>query len=177
LAQIAGIEQLFPPAVIGALRAVIADERAQPTRAEMRTKLRAVRATRTFDELDPLMLSVLEPDFCERESRTPERVRKRAGQTLRDLRQGKGNKAFYPRPGGIDSATLCALIVSERMARPAITNRQLQALCATLYVYAGADASRRGGASNKRGFWRDHLRAARQWRDTPFGRRVKSCFL
>jgi hypothetical protein len=124
------------------------------------------RETRQFDENDPNALALFgEQNFSDRQHRTPERVRKRATKALRDLRQGKGNKRFYPRPNGIDVATQCALIVSIKLGWPPVTNKQAQATCEELYAVSGGDVERRGGRPNQTdGFWRDHLRAARKWR-------------
>ena len=172
------VEQLlaeFPRVFIAALRDSIEAERAAPTRSEMAKKMVAVRESRKFDETDSNMLAVFEPNFSDRERRTPERVRKCADKALRDLRQGKGNNRFYPRPDGINSATLCALMVSVKSGWPALTNSQAQAKCEALYAAAGGDVERRGGTPNRTdGFWRDHLRMAREWRDSVISRRIES---
>ena len=92
--------------VIEGLRANIQAGRDQPTRAEIAKEVEAVRASRQFDENSPNMLGLFEPNFSDRERRTPDRTRKRAAKALDDLREGKGNKPFHPRPEGIGS--LCA---------------------------------------------------------------------
>ena len=175
----------IPPVVIVVLRHTIEAELAQPTRSEIAKKVLAARESRQFDETDPTMLAVFEPNLSDRERRTPERTRKLADEALRDdLREGKGNKPFYPRADGIDSATMCALIISEKFDWPPFTNRQAQAACQTLYAAAGGDIK---GAPNRtdgfsrdhlRGSWRRHLRMAqRQWRDTVLSRRIKSALI
>jgi len=149
----------IPREVIGGLRANIEAERAQATRAEMAKKLRAARKSREFDDTDPNMLAVFEPKFSDREHRTSEWVRKRADDADRDLRQrGKGNKPFHPRPEGIDTATLCALIVSVKLNWPGPRTGQAQAACQALYTAAGGDI--KGTPNRTDGFWRDHLREA-----------------
>ena len=155
--------------VIEGFRANIQAERDQPTRAEIAKEVEGVRASRQFDENSPNMLGLFEPNFSDREHRTKERTRKLADKALRDLRQGKGNKPFHPRPEGIDPATLCALIVSVKLNWPGVRTRQAQAMCAALYAAAGGEI--KGTPSRTDGFWRDHLREAKQWRFTEDGKR------
>jgi hypothetical protein len=131
-------------------------------------------------------LGLIEPNFSDRQRRTPEQVRKLADKALRDLRRpskgnkrhGKGNKRYYPQPDGIDPATKCALIVSIKLNWPAPRNRRTQAMCEALYAAVGGDVKRRGGTPNRAerdGFWRDHLRMAqsKQWRDTLYSRTIE----
>jgi hypothetical protein len=149
----------------------------------------AARESREFDDTDLNMLGLIEPNFSDRQRRTAERVRKLADKAVRDFRQqGKGNKPFHPRPEGIDSATLCALIVCVKLGWPGVRNRQTQAMCEALYAAAGGDIKRRGWTSKSWtegfGFWRDHLREAqrrfggdqarRQWRDHVFRGYIES---
>jgi hypothetical protein len=159
--------------VIEGLRANIEAEGAQATRFEVAKKVEAVRASRQFDEDDPNMLALFERDFSDRKGRTPKRTRKRAARALDDLREGKGNKPFHPRPDGIDSATQCALIVSVKLGWPGVRTRQAQAACQALYAAAGGDI--KGTPNQTDGFWRDHLRAAQKLgRDHPYSLRIKS---
>jgi len=159
--------------VIEGLRANIQADRAQATRAEVAKKVEAVRASRQFDELDPNMLGLFEPNFSDREHRTLDQTRKRAAEALDDLREGKGNKPFHPRPEGPDPATLCALIVSIKLNWPGVRTRQAQAACQALYAAAGGDI--KGTPNRTDGFWRDHLRAAQKLgRDHPYSLRIKS---
>ena len=161
----------------------IAAEGDQPTRAKMAKKVVAARESREFDELDQNMLAVFEPNFLDRERRTPERTRKLAAKALDDLREGKGNKPFYPRSDGIGAANKCALIVSIKLDWPAVRNRQAQAMCEALWAAAGGDTKRRWRGTPNRpepkadGFWRDHLREARQWRDTLYSRIIERALI
>jgi hypothetical protein len=160
----------IPGVVIVELRDAIEAERAQPTRSEMAKRLTAARESRQFDETDPNMLGLLEPNFSDRQRRTPERVRKRADKAVRDFRRpGKGNKPYYPQPNGLDSATKCAFIISIKFDWPGFKNGQAQAACEALYAAAGGDIKRLGWTPNRAerdGFWRDHMRLARrQWRN------------
>ena len=155
----------IPGEVIEGLRANIEAERDQPTRAEIAKTVEAVRASRQFDDADPNMLALFGPNFSDCESRAPEQTRKLAAKALDDLREGKGNKSFHPRPQGIDPATQCALIVSIKLNWPTFRNRQAQAMCEALYAAAGGDIRRPGRAPNRSrtdGAWRDHLREARR---------------
>ena len=158
----------FPRVLVDALFASIRDERSAPTLSEMREKLLAVRATRRFDESDSTIVGVIEPSYSDTQKRAADRVRRRADDALRNLPSGRGNRRYYPRSNGIDSATLCALMVSVKLDWPGVTNRQAQAFSEGLYAKAGGDVERRGGTPNQTdGFWRDHLRAARKWRNSP----------
>lgn len=155
----------IPVVVIVELHDAIVAERAQPTRSEMAKQVAAARASREFDDTDPNMLGLFEPNFSDRERRNQERTRKLAAKALDDLREGKGNKSFHPRPQGIDPATQCALIVSIKLNWPTFRNRQAQAMCEALYAAAGGDIRRPGRAPNRSrtdGAWRDHLREARR---------------
>jgi hypothetical protein len=166
----------IPDVFIVELCAAIKEDHAQPTRYEFAKKVEAVRASRQLDETDPNMLGLIEPNFSDRQHRTPEVVRKHADKALRDLRQGKGNKRYYPQPENISPATKCALIVSIKLNWPGVKNRQAQAMCEALYAAAGGDIKRLGGTLNRAeadGFWRDHLREARRWRDHKYGRTIK----
>jgi hypothetical protein len=174
----------IPCVVIVALRDSIEAERGQPTRSEMAKRVAAARESRQFDETDPNMLAVFERNFSDRKRRTSERTRKFADKELLNLRQGKGNKPYYPRPDGIDSATLCALIVSEKFDWPGAINRQAQAACLVLYAAAGGDIKGTPNLTDEfprdhlRGSWRRHLRLARhRWRDTVLSRRIKSALI
>jgi hypothetical protein len=134
----------IPGVVIKELHDAIEADRAQPTRSEMANELVTVRASRQVDQNNPNMLAVFGANFSDCESRTPEQVRKRADEAVRDLRkQGKGNKRYYPQSEGIDPATKCALIVSVKLDWPAVTNRQAQAACEALWAVAGGDTKRR----------------------------------
>jgi hypothetical protein len=148
----------IPDVFIVELRAAIEAERVQPTRYEIAKKVEAVRASRQFDEDDPNMLGLFERKFSDRERRTPERTRKLADKALSNLRQGKGNKRYYPQPEGIDPATKCALIVSVKLNWSGVRTKQAQAACQALYAAAGGDV--KGTPNRTDGFWRDHLRAA-----------------
>jgi len=161
----------IPGEIIEGLRANIEAERDQPTRAEIAKRVAAVRESRQFDETDSNMLGLFEPNFSDREHRTPERTRKLAEKAFRDLRpiEGnkplKGNKRYHPRPEGIGSATQCALIVSIKLNWPTVRNKQAQAMCEALYAAAGGDIKRPGSTPNRSetdGAWRDHLREARR---------------
>jgi hypothetical protein len=158
--------------VIEGLRANIQAERDQSTRAEIAKEVEAVRASRQFDENSPNMLGLFEPNFSDRERRTPDRTRKRAAKALDDLREGKGNKPFHPRPEGIDPGTLCALIVSVKLNWPGVRTRQAQAACQALYAAAGGDI--KGTPNRTDGFWRDYLRDAQRWRKHVFCRVIES---
>jgi hypothetical protein len=83
-----------------------------------------------------------------------------------------GNKRYYPQPDGIDPATKCALIVSVKLNWPGVRTRQAQAACQALYAAAGGDV--KGTPNRTDGFWRDHLREARQWRKHVFCRVIES---
>jgi hypothetical protein len=160
----------IPGVVIKELHDAIQADRDQPTRSKIATELAAVRASRQFDEDDPNLVGLIEPNFSDRERRDPERTRRLADKAVHDLRrQGKGNKPYYPQPDGIDPPTKCALIVSVKLNWPAVRNRHAQAMSEALYAAAGGDTKRRRGRPNRPdGFWRDHLRMARHWRDSLF---------
>ena len=166
--------------VIAELRAAIEADRDQLTRSKMAKQVEAVRASRQFDELDPNMLALFEPNFSDRVRRTDERTRKLADKALRDLRpvkrnerQGKGNKRYYPQPEGIDPPTKCALIVSVKLNWPGVRTKQAQAACQALGAAAGGDV--KGTPNQTDGFWRDHLRAAQKLgRDHPYSLRIIS---
>jgi hypothetical protein len=161
----------IPGVVIVELRDAIAADGAQPTLSKMAKQAAAVRESRQFDELDPNMLGLFEPNFSHREHRTEERTRKLADKAVRDLRPikgnkpSKGNKRYYPQPQGIDPATKCALIVSDKLNWPGVRTRQTQAMCEALWAAAGGDIMKRRcprKPNKANGFWRDHLRKARR---------------
>ena len=128
----------IPGVVIKELHDAIEAVCDQPTVSEMAKLAAAVRESRQFDETDPNLVGLIEPKFSDREHRTPDQVRKRADEAVRDLRQqGKGNKPYYPQPEGIDPATKCALIVSIKLGWPGVRTRQAQAACQALYAAAG----------------------------------------
>jgi hypothetical protein len=171
----------FPSLLIAGLQVAIADEQQAPLRKDVIKMLREVRATGKFDEADPLQVGLLEPDFSDRYSRTPQRVRKNADRLLKDYRRerpgkhGRGSGRYFVRPDGIAAPTLCALIISIKFGWPAVTNGQVQEACEKLWAAAGGNVQRRGGACDRKdGFCRDHLRDAQQWRDEPIARRIQS---
>ena len=166
LAEVSGV-------VIQELHDAIQADLDQPTRSKMANKLVAARESREFDDTDPNMLAVFEPNFSDRERRNPEQTRKLAAKALEDLREGKGNKPFYPRSDGIGAATKCALIISVKLNWPGVRTRQAQAACQALYAAAGGDI--KGTPNCTDGFWRDRLREAqsKQWRDTLYSRIIE----
>jgi hypothetical protein len=171
-AQALGKLAEIPSILIVELRDAIKAEHAQPTLFEMARNVRAVRVSRQFDETDPNMLGLFEPNFSDREHRTEERTRKLADKADRDLRRkGKGNKPYYPQPDGIDPATKCALIISVKLNWPGVRTRQAQAASQALYSAAGGDV--KGTPNRTDGFWRDRLRDAREWRDTLYSRIIE----
>jgi hypothetical protein len=161
----------IPGEVIAGLRANIGAERDQPTRTEIAKKVEAVRASRQVDDNDPNMLALFGPDFSDCENRNPQQTRKLAAKVLDDLREGKGNKPFYPRPEGIGSATQCALIVSVKLDWPGVRTRQAQAACQALYAAACGDV--KGTPNRTDGFWRDRLREAQDLRGTSYCRIIE----
>src|SRR6516165_605110 len=164
----------IPVVVIVELHDAIVAERAQPTRSEMAKQVAAARASREFDDTDPNMLGLFEPNFSDRERRNQERTRKLAAKALDDLREGKGNKRFYPRSDGIGAATKCALIVSIKLNWLGVRTKQAQAACQALHAAAGGETKRLGGTPHRTdGFWRDRLREALQWRDTLYSRIIE----
>ena len=158
----------FPRHIIVGLSAAIEAERQAPRRKDVIKILREVCATGKFDEADPLQVGLLEPNFFDRDSRTPERVRERADRHLKDYLQqrpgkhGRGSGRYIVRPDGIGAPTLCALMVSVKLGWPALKtrqNRQAYELCQKLWTEAGGDVRRRGGTPHRTdGHWRDHLR-------------------
>jgi len=58
----------------------------------MAKRVAAVRESRRFDEDDPNVVGLIEPNFSDREHRTLERTRKLADKAFRGLRPIKGNK-------------------------------------------------------------------------------------
>jgi hypothetical protein len=109
----------IPSVVIKELHDAIEADLHQPTVSKMAKRVAAVRESRQIDETDPNLVGLFEPNFSDREHRTPEQVRKLADEAVRDLRQqGKGNKPYYPQPEGIDPATKCALIISIKLNWP-----------------------------------------------------------
>ena len=164
----------IPVVVIVELHDAIVAECAQPTRSEMAKQVAAARASREFDDTDPNMLGLFEPNFSDRERRNQERTRKLAAKALDDLREGKGNKRFCPRSDGIGAATKCALIVSIKLNWLGVRTKQAQAACQALHAAAGGETKRLGGTPNRTdGFWRDRLREALQWRDTLYSRIIE----
>ena len=171
----------FSRHIVVGLSAAIEAEKQASRRKDVIEMLRNVRAAGEFDEADPLQVGLLEPNFFDRYSRTPERVRERADHLLKDyLRQrpgkhGRGSGRYLVRPDGIGAPTLCALMVSIKLGWPE-TNPQAREFCQKLWAEAGGDIRRRGGTPNRTDdFWRDHLRIARrQWRDTPIARTIQS---
>ena len=162
----------IPSVVIKELHDAIEADLHQLTVSEMAKGLVAVRESRQFDETDPNLLGLLELNFSDREHRTPKRTRKRADKAVRDLRQqGKGNKPYYPQPENIDPATKCALIISIKLNWPGVRTRQAQAACQALYTAAGGDI--KGTPNRTDGFWRDHLREARKWREHAYRRIIE----
>jgi hypothetical protein len=128
----------LPPIFVAALRAAIKDEQQAPPRKDVIKMLSEVRATGKFDEADPLQVGLLEPEFSDRCSRTPERTRKRADRLLKNYRQqrpgkhGRGSGRYFVRPDGIGAPTLCALMISIKFSWPAVTNQQAQKACETM---------------------------------------------
>jgi hypothetical protein len=172
----------FPRHIVVGLSAAIEGERQAPHRKDVIKMLREVRATRNFDVADPLQVGLLEPNFFDRDSRSPERTRERADRLLKNYRQqkpgkhGRGSGRYVVRPDGIGAPTLCALMVSIKLGGPAATNHQARHACEKLWAAAGGDVQRRGGTPNRPdGFWRNHLwEARRHWRNTPTARRIQS---
>ena len=172
----------IPSVVIKELHDAIEAVGDQPTVSEMAKRTAAVRESRQFDETDPNLVGLFEPNFSDREHRTPEQVRKLAeeqvrklaDEAVRDLRQqGKGNKPYYPQPEGIDPATKCALIISIKLNWPGVRTRQAQAASQALYTAAGGDI--KGTPNRTDGFLRDHLREARKkWRKHAYRRIIES---
>jgi hypothetical protein len=72
----------IPSILIVELRDAIKAELAQPTRSEMAKRVAATRESRQFDETDPNMIGLIEPNFSDRQRRTPERVRKLADKAF-----------------------------------------------------------------------------------------------
>lgn len=154
--------------LIAGLAETIRAERDYPTRNVLRNQL--IDAPGRFDENDPVLLSLLEPDLSMRTTRSPARLRHKAKSVISQIRKGKGTDKHFPRPKGMSAATQCALIVSVCSNWPT-ADKHTQELCAQLWAVAGGDQRRRGGINERLdGFWRDHLREARKWRDTPQAR-------
>src|SRR6516165_2177448 len=76
VAKLAGI----PSVVIKELHDAIEADLHQPTVSKMAKRAAAVRESRQFDETDPNLVGLLEPNFSDREHRTPEQVRKLADE-------------------------------------------------------------------------------------------------
>ena len=179
-----GGDSWFPLHVVGALRHVIEAERQAPYRKGIIKTSLEVRATRKFDEENALQVGLFdEPNFDDRYSRTPERVRKCADHILKTHRRqrpgkhGRGSGRYFVRPDGIGAATQCALMISIKFGWPPVTNQQAQEACEKLWAAAGGDVQRRGGTPNRAerdGFWRFHMREAQEWRDTPIARSIQS---
>jgi hypothetical protein len=174
--------------ILRGLTAGLADairaERDYPTRTSLERKLAIARQTRQIDEIDPLILSWLEPGLSERTARTSERIRSKASSAISKMRKGSGRDKYYPRPEGLSAATLCALIVSVlcNWDWPPTQTKDVQDLCARFWAAADGDVERRGGSKEREGklvtdgFWRDHLREAKKWRDKPEARRLAAIF-
>ena len=81
-----GGDSWFPLHVVGALRHAIEAERQAPYRKDVIKTSLEVRATRKFDEENALQVGLFdEPNFDDRYSRTPERVRQRADHILKPI--------------------------------------------------------------------------------------------
>jgi hypothetical protein len=166
--EIAGIELARRLGLIAGLAETIRAERDYPRRTSLRNQLTEVRQTRRFDEADSIMLSFLEPNVSDRPARTPERVRAKAHRAIIGMPKGKSRN--FPRPEGMSAATQCAFVVSVLLNWPR-KGAAAQDLCATLWAFAGGDPDRRRGSKDRKdGFWRDHLREARKWQNTPGAR-------
>ena len=124
----------IPGVVIVELHDAIKADGDQPTVSEMAKRVAAVRESRRFDEDDPNVVGLIEPNFSDREHRTLERTRKLADKAFRGLRPikgnkpSKGNKRYHPQPEGIDPPTKCALIVSIKLNWPGVEPDKLRPL-------------------------------------------------
>jgi len=138
-----GGDSWFPLHVVGALRHAIEAERQAPYRKDVIKTSLEVRATRKFDEENALQVGLFdEPNFDDRYSRTPERVRKRADHILKTHRRqrpgkhGRGSGRYFVRPDGIGAATQCALMIAiSKRKRPVRNYGQRQAA-----MFSGAAA-------------------------------------
>lgn len=88
------------------------------------------------------------------------------------VRQGQGKDKHWGRPKGLAAMTLCALIVTmmwneARRRWPGMANEDAHCACEALWRIARGDGPRQ---SNE--VWRDHLRAARAYRDKPEGKAI-----
>ena len=157
--------------LIAGLAGTIRAERHYPTRNVLRNQL--IDVPGKFDENDPVMLSFVEPNLIDPAARTPQRLRQKAKSAISEIRKGKGTNKHYPRPEGMSAATQCAFIVSVWLNWdwPSTRAKAVQNFCADVWAAAGGNTKRRGGSKGRTdGFWRDHLREARKWRDTPQAR-------
>jgi hypothetical protein len=90
-------------------RAAIKAEQHASTRKNVVKILQQIRSTGEFDEADSLQVGLLEPNFSDRYTRTPQRVRKNADRLLKNYRQerpgkhGRGSGRYFVR-----TDTLCA---------------------------------------------------------------------
>ena len=80
--------------VIKELHDAIEADLDQPTVSEMAKRVAAVRESRQFDGTDPNLVGLFEPNFLDREHRTPERTRKLADKAFRVLRPIKVKRAL-----------------------------------------------------------------------------------
>jgi hypothetical protein len=187
MSGVSSLPEELPFLFVAGLRAAIKEEQEAPRRENVIDLLRQVRTTGEFDEADRLQVELLEPNFADRYTRTPERIRKRADRLLREYRRqrpgnhGRGAGRYFVRPDGIAASTLCALMISVKFRWPPVTNGQAQDASEELWAAAGGDIRRRGGTHNRSdGFWRDHLREAQRFRGSNLSRRIElavSCFV
>jgi len=150
----------------------------------MAKRVAAVRESRRFDEDDPNVVGLIEPNFSDREHRTLERTRKLADKAFRDLRPikgnkpSKGNKRYHPQPEGIDPPTKCALIVSIKLNWPGVEPDKLRPLAKHCTGPQGGETKRLGGTPNRTdGFWRDRLREAHDLRDSKYSRIIERALI
>jgi hypothetical protein len=98
-----------------------------------------------------------------------EDIEARAHAALKKVPKGQGRHTHYPRPEGLPSTTLCALIVSATSQRwPGKDNKEAQSACEALWCAAGVPRHQ------SLAVWRDHLGAARAYRDKPEAQTIRN---
>jgi hypothetical protein len=164
---------------IAPLAASIKEEINYPGRPELRKRLAALaKSARLIEQelADPAILSLLLGDdlACITNEWQLDAglhdIAERADAARGKVPQGQGRHKHYPRPEGLSSREICALIVTVawKQARnkwPGVKNVKARRACQELWGAAGGNVVRQGGRSVE--VWRDHMRSAKLHRDGP----------
>jgi hypothetical protein len=125
--------------------------------------------------VDPVMLSLLlhdGSDWIANENQTHvglSDIVARAEKALKRIPKKQGRAKHYGRDERFQNMDVCALLVTvawkqTRGKWPGVGNEEAQRACDALWGAAGGNVKRQGGGSVV--VWRDHLRVAKQHRDS-----------